>query len=296
MNDKQIVGFVGLGRLGLPFALSLVEAGYDVVSGDRGRSAELVAAGGRIAGDGSLRAVAEAAPIVVTCVPDEAALEVVIDGLLEAAGDGPTVIDTSTVSIAASERLHARLAERGGALLDCPVSGTPAMAADKQAVVFASGDKATYDAVVEVIQAFAPINVYVGALGMGTSFKYVANLLAFVHVTVAAEAMAFAAAAGLDLNMVAAVISKSAGATSGQFNIRAPLMAQGNFDSKMVTVDQMREVCAQIVAHAELVGAATPLTTVVRDLYTEFAEDGEGGSDPGKLVLYLQEKARAQAT
>jgi 3-hydroxyisobutyrate dehydrogenase-like beta-hydroxyacid dehydrogenase len=73
-------------------------------------------------------------------------------------------------------------------------------------------------------------------------------------------------------------------------------MAQGNFDSKMVTVDQMREVCAQIVAHAELVGAATPLTTVVRDLYTEFAEDGEGGSDPGKLVLYLQEKARAQAT
>ena len=52
---------------------------------------------------------------------------------------------------------------------------------------------------------------------------------------------------------------------------------------------------AQIVAHAELIGAATPLTAVVRDLYEEFAADGEGGSDPGKLVLYLQQKARAQS-
>jgi putative dehydrogenase len=295
MSEQQTVGFVGLGRLGLPFALSLVAAGYDVAGCARGRSDELVAAGGRIAGDGSPRAVAEAASVVVTCVPDDAALEAVVDGLLEAPGDAPTVIDTSTVSIAQSKLLHARLAEHGGELLDCPVSGTPAMAAEKQAVVFASGDHDSYERIADVIKAFAPINVFVGPLGAGTNFKYVANLLAFVHVTVAAEAMAFAQAAGLDLNMVAAVISKSAGATSGQFNIRAPLMAQGNFESKMVTVDQMREVCSQIVGHAELIGAATPLTAVVRDLYEEFAADGEGGSDPGKLVLYLQQKARAQS-
>jgi 3-hydroxyisobutyrate dehydrogenase len=107
--------------------------------------------------------------------------------------------------------------------------------------------------------------------------------------------MAFAAASGLDLNLVAGVISRSAPATSGQFDIRAPLMAQGNFESTLVTVDQMREVCAQIVAHADQIGAATPLITVVRDLYEEFAATGEGGSDPGKLVVYLQEKASAHA-
>jgi putative dehydrogenase len=285
------VGFIGLGRLGLPFALNLV-AGYEVVGCSRGRSAELVTGGGAIAGDGSVRAVVSEAGVVLTCLPDDAALEQVVDELLSADGDAPTVIELSTVSIALMERLREQLVERGGELLDCPVSGTPAMAEGKQAVIFCSGDRGAFERVDEIIAAIAPAHVFVGGLGAGTNFKYVANLLAFVHVTVAAEAMAFAAAAGLDLGLVAGVISKSPGATSGQFNIRAPLMAEGNFESKLVTVDQMREVCAQIVARAEELGAATPLVSVVRDLYEEFAAQGDGESDPGKLVLYLQEKAR----
>jgi 3-hydroxyisobutyrate dehydrogenase-like beta-hydroxyacid dehydrogenase len=289
------VGFIGVGRLGLPFALNLLRAGYDVVGTSRGHAEDLVAAGGRIAGDGSSAAVAAEAQIVFTCLPDDAALEAVVDGVLSAEGTAPTVIELSTVSIEPMERLAVRLSECGGDLLDCPVSGTPAMAAEKQAVVFASGDRAGYERVTPLIAAIAPINVFVGDLGAGTNFKYVANLLAFVHVTAAAEAMAFAKTAGLDLNLVAAVISKSAGATSGQFNIRAPMMAAGNFDSKLVTVNSMREVAAQIVGHAEKLGASTPLITVVRDLYEEFAAQGEGESDPGKLVLYLAEQASAHS-
>ena len=291
----ETVGFIGLGRLGLPLALNLLEAGYDVLGCRRGRSDELVAAGGSIAPDGSPRAVAEAADVVLTCLPDDAALEEVVGGLLSADAPAPTVIELSTVSIELMEHLRERVRERGGELLDCPVSGTPALARERKAVIFASGDRHAYDRVADVIKAIAPANVFVGELGAGTNFKYVANLLAFVHVTVAAEAMAFASAAGLDPKLVASVISQSPGATSGQFNIRAPLMAEGRFETAMVTVDQMREVCAQICARAEEVGAATPLVSVVRDLYEEFAAAGEGDSDPGKLVLYLREKASAKA-
>jgi 3-hydroxyisobutyrate dehydrogenase-like beta-hydroxyacid dehydrogenase len=296
--SAQSVGFIGLGRLGLPFALHLAGAGYDVVGCRRGRSDELVAGGGRIAGDGSARAVSEDTDIVITCLPDDDALAEVVegeDGLLAAAGTAPTVIELSTVSIPTMQRLRDQLSARGGELLDCPVSGTPQMAQDKKAVIFASGDREAYEGVAEIIKAIAPGNVFVGELGAGTNFKYVANLLAFVHVTAAAEAMAFAAAAGLDQKLVAAVISQSPGATSGQFNIRAPLIAENKFDSVLVTVDQMREVCDQICARAEEVGAATPLVSVVRDLYEEFAAQGEGNSDPGKLAVYLQEKARTNA-
>lgn len=291
---KKAVGFIGVGRLGLPFAVNLIDAGYEVVGTRRGRSDELQAAGGRIAGDGTSRAVAQETEVVLTCLPDDAALEDVVDGLLSAEGTAPTVIELSTVSIELMERLRARLVEHGGELLDCPVSGTPAMAQGRKAVIFASGDRAAYERVAEIITAIAPANVFVGSLGDGTNFKYVANLLAFVHVTVAAEAMAFATAAGLDPKLVANVISQSAGATSGQFNIRAPMMAEGRFESTLVTVDQMREVCAQICARAEQVGAATPLVSVVRDLYEEFAATGEGESDPGKLVMYLRDKAGAK--
>jgi 3-hydroxyisobutyrate dehydrogenase len=290
------VGFIGLGRLGLPFATNLVAAGHDVAGCRRGRSEELVAAGGRVAGDGTPRAVAQEARVVFTCVPDESALTEVIegpDGLLSADGEAPTVIEMSTVSIPAMARLREALAERGGDLLDCPVSGTPDMAAAKKAVVFASGDRDAFDRVAETIASIAPANVFVGELGAGTNFKYVANLLAFVNVTAAIEAMAFAAAAGLDLGLVAKVISQSPGATSGQFNIRAPMIAEGKFDSRLVTVDQMREVCEQICHHADELGASTPLIGIVRDLYDEFAATGENDSDPAKLFLYLQERARS---
>lgn len=297
-ESKQKVGLIGVGRMGLPFGANLVEAGYEVVCCERGRSEELVAAGGSVAGDGSPRAVAEAADVVLTCLPNDEALEQVVsgdDGILSAEGEAPVVVELSTVSIPLMESLQKQLSDGGGELLDCPVSGTPPMAEAKEAVIFASGDKQAYDGVAELIAAIAPKNVYVGGVGAGTNFKYVANLLAFVHVTAAAEAMAFAAAAGLDQRMVAAVISKSPGATSGQFDIRAPLMAEGKFDSAMVTVDMMREVCDQICERAEAVGASTPLVGVVRDLYTEFAAQGEGGSDPGKLAVYLQERASSPA-
>ena len=297
-DEKQTIGLIGVGKIGLPFGTSLIDAGYEVVCTKRGRSDELVAKGGAIAGDGSPRAVAEAADVVLTCLPNGDAVEDVVagdDGLLAAEGTAPIVIELSTAPIPTKRELREKLAEAGGDLLDCPVSGTPPMAAEKKAVVFASGDKAAYEKVSDVIAAFAPVNVFVGDIGAGTNFKYVANLLAFVHVTAAAEAMAFASAAGLDLNQVAAVISQSPGATSGQFNIRAPLMAEGKFDQPMVTVDMMREVADQIHAQAEELGASTPLNDVVRDLYTEFGEQGEGASEPGKLFLYLQEKARAKA-
>jgi 3-hydroxyisobutyrate dehydrogenase len=295
-GDTQTVGFIGLGRLGLPFAVNLVASGYDVAGCRRGRSEELVAAGGRVAGDGTSRAVAQEADVVFTCLPDDAALGAVVegeDGLL-AAERAPTVVELSTVSIEQLGRLRDALVARGGELLDCPVSGTPPMAAQRAAVIFASGERPAFERVAEIVKAIAPANVFVGPLGAGTNFKYVANLLAFVHVTVAAEAMAFAAAAGLNLGLVAGVIAQSAGATSGQFNIRAPLMAEGRFENPMVTVDQMREVCEQIEARARDVGASTPLLAVVRDLYTEFAARGEGDSDPGKLVQYLGERARPE--
>lgn len=298
MSEKPTIGFIGLGRMGLPFAVNLAGAGYDVAGCKRGRSEELVAAGGSVAGDGSARAVAEAADVVFTCVPDDAALEAVVggeDGILAADGTAPVVIELSTVSIPAMERLREQLRAGGGELLDCPVSGTPPMAEAKKAVIFVSGDRATHERVSDVIAAIAPANVFVGDVGAGTNFKYVANLLAFVHVTAAAEAMAFAKAVGLDLKTVAAVISQSPGATSGQFNIRAPLIAEGNFESTLVTVDMMREVCEQICARADEVGASTPLVKVVRDLYEEMAAQGEGGSDPGKLAVYLQERERAEA-
>jgi len=295
--NTQTVGFIGLGRLGTPLAANLLDAGYAVACCARGRSDELVEKGASIPGDGSPRAVAEAADIVLTCLPTEESLEAIIcgpDGIL-AAGRPITVLELSTFSIPFKAAQRDVLAEAGAAMLDCPVSGTPPMAAAKEAVVFVSGEQDVYARVKDVISAIAPKNIYVGEFGQATNMKYVANFLAFVHVAVAAEAMAFAGLVGLDQGMVAKLISGSPGATSGQFSIRAPLMAERRFESALVTVDMMRKDLELITDHADDVGASARLLGVVKDFYDEMAELGEGDSDPAKLMAVLQDRAQTSA-
>lgn len=293
--STQTVGFIGLGRLGSPLAANLLDAGRDVVCCARGRSDELVAKGARIPGDGSPRAVAEAADFVLTCLPSEASLQEVIggeDGVL-AAGRPTLVVELSTFAIPFKREQRDALVAAGGELLDCPVSGTPPMAAAREAVVFASGDREAFGRAEPVLKDLTPKTVYVGEFGAATNMKYVANFLAFVHVTVAAEAMAFAGAVGLDQNMVAKLISASPGATSGQFSIRAPLMAEGRFESTLVTVDMMRKDLELITAQARDAGASARLLEVVKELYDDMAQAGDGDSDPAKLSAVLLERALA---
>lgn len=292
------VGFIGVGRLGLPLAANLLEAGHEVVCTSRGRSEELVAKGARVAGDGSPKAVAEAADVLLSCLPTEESLEAVVSGPdgIVAAGRPVVLVELSTFSVACKERARDALAAIGGDLLDCPVSGTPVSAENREAVIFAGGAKATYDRVEDVLKAMTPRVVFVGGfVGAGTNMKYVANFLAFVHVTVAAEAMAFAGAAGLDQGLVAKLIAGAPAATSGQFNIRAPLMAEGRFESTLVTVDMMRKDLELITAQAREVGASARLLEVVKDFYDQMAADGDGDSDPAKLSAVLLGRANGAA-
>jgi 3-hydroxyisobutyrate dehydrogenase-like beta-hydroxyacid dehydrogenase len=286
------VGFIGLGRLGTPFVKNLVEGGHEVLVCERGRSDEAKDNGATIAGDGSPRAVAEAADVIFTCLPSPESLVETVDGVLEAGG-GKLIIELSTLAIPDKEAQRERLTEAGGDMLDCPVSGTPVSAANKEAVIFASGEKSSYDRAQELLQALTPKQMYLGPFGNATKMKYVANFLAFTHVTVAAEAMAFAGAVGLDQGLVAKLISNSAPATSGQFNIRAPLMAEGKFESTLVTVDMMRKDLELITQQAADVNASARLLGVVKEFYDQMADNGDGAADPAKLSAVLLEQAQA---
>src|SRR5687767_10583012 len=103
------LGFVGLGRMGLPMARNLLRAGFAVTVHNRSRGAigQLAAEGARMAA--SPRQVAESADLVLTCLPTPAAVEEVFlgsGGLLEMGRDGLILIDCSTVSPGLSRRLY----------------------------------------------------------------------------------------------------------------------------------------------------------------------------------------------
>jgi L-threonate 2-dehydrogenase len=286
----QTVGFIGLGRLGLPLAAQLVAAGYDVVAPSRGRTAELAELGGRIAGDGSARAVADVARVVCTCLPAGGGLAAAVEGDagILAAREAPLVIDIGSTALEEKARIRDLLRTRGGDLLDAPISGTPDMAAAGKGVIYSSGDPATHERVTDVLKAMSPGTVYVGDFGAGSRLKHVSLLLACVHTAAAAEAMALAEAFGLDLHRVAEVVAASPGAASGQFAIRAPMLAEGDFEGRLVTVDTTREALDKLAEAAEAVDADIPLLSVVRRLLAEAAAAGEGQCDPGVVMRRLQ--------
>src|SRR5512146_2424487 len=120
------IGFIGLGVMGKPMAKNLLKAGYSLVVHNRSRAAvgDVAAAGAKAAT--SPADVARQSTIVITMVPDTPDVELVLagkDGVLSALQRGAVVIDMSSISPAATQRLAQQVAERGGSMLDAPVSG-----------------------------------------------------------------------------------------------------------------------------------------------------------------------------
>ena len=218
------VGLIGLGKMGLPIARNLMERGFAVTGYRRSGSPELAAAGGTVAG--SSAEVAAEAEVLLSIVPDAAAVEEIIcgpAGTLTTLRPGTIHIEMSTIDIGHKTRLRDAVRARGGDLLDCPVSGSPGMVAPRRATTFASGDRASVDRVAPVLDAVSGPWVYTGEFGTGARMKYIANLLLAVHTVAAAEALVLARRSGLDLDLVQATLDGSI-AESAIFKQRGPLM------------------------------------------------------------------------
>ncbi len=285
------IGIVGLGKMGLPLAASLLEKGFTVTGYRRHRMDDFAALGGVPAV--SCKEVAQRSQIVLTCLPsDEALIEVVAgeEGLVHGAPKGLIVIEVSMLSLQAKESARRHLQQVGAEMLDCPISGTPAMVAPRKTVFFGSGDKTTFDECISIFNAITDAVFYLGEFGAGSKMKCVANLLVAVHTLAAAEAMVLSASAGLDPAMVIQVITPSiAGSTI--FGARAPMMAARRYEPPLGTIGQVQEFIPLIKEFAQEAGCPTPLLDLASGYYDWAVEEGRGGQDIAALFAVLGKEA-----
>lgn len=207
-------GFVGLGNLGQHLAASLVRAGFDVTVHDLNREAArpLLAAGAKWAASPCV--AAEAADAVITCLPTPAASAVVVggpDGVMEGLRRGGTWIEMSTNDRQKIERLAAMAAERGIATLEAPVTGGVHLAATGKITVLVGGDADVFAAHRPAFMAMGEKIFYMGVLGSASVMKVITNMLAFVHLVAAGEALMLARRGGLDLAQAFHAIRASSG-------------------------------------------------------------------------------------
>ena len=212
----QRIGFIGVGHLGVHLAGSLLRAGFALTVHDLDESAAagLVEAGAEWAS--SPAEAAEAAESVITCLPSPAAVADVLTGeagVLAGLGPGGTWIDMSTNDAAEVKRLAAIAAERGVASLEAPVTGGVHRAAAGEITILAGGDRAVYEAHLPILEAMGGEVLYMGPLGNASVMKVITNMLAFVHLVAAGEALMLARRAGLDLAQAFEAIRASSGSS-----------------------------------------------------------------------------------
>jgi len=237
------VGFVGLGAMGGRMARRLLDGGFALHGYNRtpAKAAGLVAAGMILAA--SPREVAERTEAVFTMVTDDAALEAVTggpQGIVAGLRRGAILIEMSTVSPAVIHRLAGAVTARGGALLDAPVSGSPATLDAGQLSFMVGGDPAVLERARPFLAAIGPTLTHVGPVGLAKSMKIAVNQGLAVQMLSFAESVLLAEKAGIRRETAVEALMKSVIA-SPMVKYRGPFVlgmpAEAWFDVDMIQKD-----------------------------------------------------------
>ncbi len=195
------VGFIGLGLMGRPMALNLLKAGHKVHVWTRRQEsmAPLLEAGAQ--GHASAAEVAAQVEVTISMVADAPDVEQVAlgaGGVAEGARPGLVHVDMSTIAPAAAQAVAARMAEKGIAMLDAPVSGGEVGAIAATLTIMVGGEQAAFDKVKPLFEAMGKSVTRIGGSGAGQVAKACNQILTGVGVAAVAEALNFATRSGVD--------------------------------------------------------------------------------------------------
>ncbi|MBR0645183.1 L-threonate dehydrogenase [Plastoroseomonas hellenica] len=284
------VGVIGMGSMGMGAALSLLHAGQDVTGCDMREAAraEFAAAGGRAVA--SPDALPEGTEALVVLVVNAQQTEAALFGEAGAAprlAPGAVVLSSATMAPDAARALAAKAEAAGFLWLDAPVSGGAVKAREGAMTVMGSGSEAAFAAAQPVLDAIATKVWRLGdQVGIGATVKVVHQLLAGVHIAVAAEAMALGIRAGADPRQLYEVVTSAAG-NSWMFENRMARVLEGD-DAPRSAVEIFVKDLGLVTDMARSLDFPVPLAAQAQQLFTAARGMGQGGRDDGFVIRVWQ--------
>ena len=229
---KRRIGYIGLGMMGGAMATHLVKAGYPVTVYDpRDEAIEAVLEFGAERG-ASPSDVAARSEVVISSLPNPAVVETVAlgeHGIIHGAKAGTVYIDMSSIEPNTTRRVGEALAARGVAMLDVPVGKGPPAAAKGDLTLMVGGDPEAVARVADVLDTLGSKRFYCGPLGAGVTTKLVNNLVSTAICALTGEAMAIGVKAGLEPEVLLAVMSNTAADSAHLRNAIANRVLTGDF-------------------------------------------------------------------
>ncbi|MEP7330296.1 MAG: L-threonate dehydrogenase [Betaproteobacteria bacterium] len=283
---KPKVGVIGLGAMGMGVALSLLRAGFTVAACDvRAEVRAAIEVAGGIACD-TPAAVGKVSDAIITLVVNaEQTTDVLFGphGVVATLAPGSVVITSATVAPEFAVALGTRLASHDLLMLDAPLSGGAARAAQGQLTIMASGAPSAFAKARPVLDAIAAKVYELGdAPGAGSTVKMVNQLLAGVHIAAAAEAMALGIRAGADPAQLFEVISNSAG-SSWMFQNRVPHILAGDY-TPLSAVNIFVKDLGLVSDAARKMVFPVPLTAAALQMFVAASASGHGAEDDSAVI------------
>jgi 3-hydroxyisobutyrate dehydrogenase len=280
------VAFIGLGRMGHGMAGRYLDNGFDVAVWNRSKAKaeDLIARGARWSTSPEDAAID--ADAVVTMVADDEASQAVWlskDGAAATMKAGTLAIECSTVSYNHAVEMAHTLRERGLIYIDSPVTGLPDAAAAGKLTLLVGADPADLERARPYLEPLATTIRHFGAVGSGTVYKLINNLMGAIQIAGVAEGLAIAEQAGLDMKLVLEAIETGV-AASPQVIRHSRRMVARNFAGASFTAALRHKDAAYAVALAESLLADAPLLGRAAVAAYERAKAYAPDDDEGKLI------------
>jgi len=283
-------GFIGLGNLGRNLAGSLVRDGFDVTVTDinQDAAASLVAKGARWAPDA--QAVAERVDAVTTCLPSPSVSLKVLTGergILSGLRQGGAWIEMSTNDAVEVEKMAALARAKGVEMLEAPVTGGVHRAAAGDITIIIGGDAELFATHRPALAAMGGEIFHVGPLGKAALIKVITNMLAFIHLLAAGDALMLAKKGGLDLAQGFPAIKASSG-TSFVHETESQLVLNGSYNINF-TMDLACKDLGFALGFGRQLGVPLDLASVAEQTFIRARAMYGGGAWSTQVVKLLED-------
>lgn len=282
------IGFIGLGIMGRPMAENLHKSGHSLIVPERKSLTPAMRAMARVVADA--RSVAAAAEVVILMLPDTPDVEQVLfgpAGVAEGLASGALLIDMSSISPIATRDFAGRIAAKGAAYLDAPVSGGEIGARQASLTIMVGGPKPAFERALPLFQLMGKTITHVGeSNGAGQICKVANQIVVACNIETVAEALLFAAKAGADPAIVRKAILGGF-AASRVLDVHGEKMLTRSFQPGFRIRLHEKDLSLALNAARDL-GLALPNTAIAQQMFQAAAANGQADSDHSALITGLE--------
>jgi len=294
MSERLRLGYIGVGLMGKPMVLRLLAAGYAVSVWNRSpeKLKPVVAKGARALS--SAAEVARASDIVMLCVTDQKAAELVLfgpDGVAAGGATGKLVVDFSSIAPASARAFAERLAAEGMGLIDAPVSGGVVGAEQGTLAIMAGGTPQDFERAKPVVAHLSARFTHMGASGAGQATKLCNQIIVGCLFPVLAEAIRVAETAGVDAAKLPEAL-KGGFADSVPLQVFGPRIARRSYDPPIGDVATLLKDLENAALVAREAGVPLPMARSASELYRMIKVLRPEGAEPTMLIELLAGRGR----